>query len=320
MVTATEPDDNGTPLEARLALSGPLDLRRTLGPLRHGGGDPCVHLDGATLWRATRTPAGPATQALVAEPAAGTLRCWAWGPGATWVLDHLGELVGARDDLDTFAELLARRPPGWRVVADMARRHPGLRIPRTRAVLEATVPAVLEQKVTRAEATRGHRELVLALGAPAPGPRAGLRLPPPAERLAELPYFSMHRFGVERKRAETIRRVAVASASLEQAASLPSADARCLVEGVPGVGPWTSAEMAFVALGDADAVSVGDFHLPNQVAWMLAGRPRGDDRFLLELLEAWRGQRGRVARLLMSGGVTAPRFGPGQPLRSFRAC
>jgi 3-methyladenine DNA glycosylase/8-oxoguanine DNA glycosylase len=70
------------------------------------------------------------------------------------------------------------------------------------------------------------------------------------------------------------------------------------------------AETARLALGDPDAVSVGDFHLPNLVAWALAGEPRGDDARLLELLEPYRGQRGRVQVLLEAGGVRAPAFGP----------
>ena len=66
---------------------------------------------------------------------------------------------------------------------------------------------------------------------------------------------------------------------------------------VPGIGPWTAAEVGVRALGDADAVSVGDFHLPNLVAFALAGEPRGTDARMLELLEPYRGQRARVVRL-----------------------
>jgi 3-methyladenine DNA glycosylase/8-oxoguanine DNA glycosylase len=74
--------------------------------------------------------------------------------------------------------------------------------------------------------------------------------------------------------------------------------------------------VAAVALGDPDAVSVGDYHLPHLVAWALAGKPRGDDALMLELLEPFRGNRGRVLRLLELGGHHAPRFGPRRPLRS----
>ena len=78
----------------------------------------------------------------------------------------------------------------------------------------------------------------------------------------------------------------------------------------PGVGPWTAAEVTFRALGDPDAVSIGDFHLPNLVAFVLAGEPRGTDARMLELLEPWRGHRARVIRLLEASGLAAPRYGP----------
>jgi 3-methyladenine DNA glycosylase/8-oxoguanine DNA glycosylase len=82
-----------------------------------------------------------------------------------------------------------------------------------------------------------------------------------------------------------------------------------------GVGAWTSAEVRRVALGDADAVSVGDYHLPHMVAWTLAGEPRADDDRMLELLEPFPGHRGRVVRLIELGGRAAPRRGPRMPLR-----
>ena len=68
--------------------------------------------------------------------------------------------------------------------------------------------------------------------------------------------------------------------------------------------------MTLRALGDPDAVSVGDFHLPNVVAFALAGEPRADDARMLELLEPWRGHRARVIRLLEASGIQAPKYGP----------
>ena len=63
-------------------------------------------------------------------------------------------------------------------------------------------------------------------------------------------------------------------------------------------------------------VSVGDFHIPHLVSWNLAGEPRADDARMLELLHPYRGQRGRVIRLLEAGGRRPPRFGPRLELRS----
>jgi 3-methyladenine DNA glycosylase/8-oxoguanine DNA glycosylase len=86
--------------------------------------------------------------------------------------------------------------------------------------------------------------------------------------------------------------------------------ARERLQAFPGVGPWTAAEVARIALGDADAVSVGDYHLPHLVGWALAGEARGTDERMLELLEPYRGQRGRVQLLLEASGLHAPRYGP----------
>jgi 3-methyladenine DNA glycosylase/8-oxoguanine DNA glycosylase len=82
------------------------------------------------------------------------------------------------------------------------------------------------------------------------------------------------------------------------------------LQAFPGIGPWTAAEVGLRAFGDPDAVSIGDFHLPNMVAFALAGEPRGTDERMLELLEPYRGHRGRVIRLLELGGTAAPRYGP----------
>ena len=72
-----------------------------------------------------------------------------------------------------------------------------------------------------------------------------------------------------------------------------------------------------MALGDPDAVGLGDYNLPNMVCWALAGERRGGDERMLELLAAFSGHRGRVIALLEASGVSAPRFGPRMPTRSF---
>jgi 3-methyladenine DNA glycosylase/8-oxoguanine DNA glycosylase len=169
--------------------------------------------------------------------------------------------------------------------------------------------------VTTKESHRGYRRLVDTHGEPAPGP-GNLRLPPSPATLAELPYFAYHPFGIERKRADIIRRVAGRADRLEEIVTMSHDDAVRRLMAFEGVGPWTTAFVMATALGDADAVPVGDYHLPNMVAWALAGEPRADDARMLELLEPYRGHRGRVIRLLKQAGVHAPKYGPRSTVRS----
>ncbi|HSH62301.1 MAG TPA: hypothetical protein VK988_22155, partial [Acidimicrobiales bacterium] len=197
-------------------------------------------------------------------------------------------------------------------------RLPGLRISRSNAVLEALVPTILEQKVQGIAAKRSYRALVCAWGEPAPGPpgRAGLMLPPTPQLLAGTPSYAFHPFGVQRKRADAIRRACSYAHRLEETTTMAGTDAQRRLCALPGVGRWSAAEVAMVALGDPDAVSVGDYHLPHDVSWALAGEPRGTDERMLELLEPFAGHRGRVIRLLVAGGLRAPRRGPRLPMHS----
>jgi 3-methyladenine DNA glycosylase/8-oxoguanine DNA glycosylase len=311
--------------ERLVELAEPVDLALTLGAFAFGGHDPSLRIDRGAVWRATRTPAGAATvrigRADGAGPGAGpstTVQATAWGPGGGWALRHVPELLGATDRWSgSFDHPL---------VARLARRHPGLRLGRSRAVVATLVPTIIEQRVTTIEARRSYHALVRRFGAPAPGPagRWGLRLGPDPERLAQLAYHHLHPFGVERRRADAVVRVCRRAASLDALVSgsgEPAGDAldRALAS-LPGVGPWTRAIVAQRALGDPDAVIVGDYHLPHLVSWNLAGEPRADDDRMLELLEPFRPQRARVVRLLVLGGRFAPRRGPRQRLRDIAAC
>jgi 3-methyladenine DNA glycosylase/8-oxoguanine DNA glycosylase len=277
-----------------------VDLRLTLGPLRGGRGDPTMRIAPGEVARASRTPDGPGTIRLVQRP--GSILAEAWGPGAEWLLDHAPEWCGSLDDDDGFDP-----PPG--VVRELWRRRPGLRIPRTGLVLERLVPVILEQKVTSAEARRAYRLLAAALAEPAPGD-LGLSLPPEPSRLAALPSYAFHPFGVERRRAMLLREAGRRASWFDAAADLPLPEAEERMRLLPGIGPWTVAEVARTALGDADAVSIGDFHMPHVVAWALAREPRGTDERMLELLEPYRPHRGRVYALLKASRIGPPALGP----------
>jgi 3-methyladenine DNA glycosylase/8-oxoguanine DNA glycosylase len=288
------------PVERVISLSAPLDLRLTLLPIARGLADPTIRLAPTRAIRATRTPRGVATLHL--EVVRGEVRAKAWGPGAEWALDSVPALIGLGDDP---RELRPVHP----IVTELAQRMAGLRLGRTNSVLESLVPAILEQKVTGAEASHAYRGLIRRYGERAPGP-FDLQILPRVRLLATLPYYAYHPLGVERRRADTIRWAAGHADRLEEIVELPLEHAYARLRALPGVGPWTAAEVALRALGDPDAVSVGDFHIPNTVAWALAGEPRATDARMLELLEPYRGQRGRVIRLLEAAGVAAPRHGP----------
>ena len=294
---------------ARLPLSFPLDLELTLGGLQRGPADPTIRFDANQVWRAARTPDGPATMRL-AHVGAG-LTADAWGAGAGWMVRHAESLLGFEDHPETFA-------PANQLLADIHRHHPGLRLGRTGLVFEALLPTILEQKVPGVEAWASYARLVRTLGEPAPG-NSGLLLSPTPRRLLATPYWAVHRFGIERRRFAVIQAAASRAAALERMVTLPPALARKHLMSLPGIGPWSAAEVSVVALGDSDAVSLGDYHLPHQVAWALAGEPRGTEARMLELLAPYRGHRARVIRLLTLGGIQAPRFGPRMRLRRIAA-
>jgi 3-methyladenine DNA glycosylase/8-oxoguanine DNA glycosylase len=142
-----------------------------------------------------------------------------------------------------------------------------------------------------------------------------MRVMPANETLREIPSFTWHRLGLERRRATRVARVAAEGDRLEA----DPVRVRARLAATPGIGPWTLAEVARVAWGDPDAISIGDFHVPSLVAWALAGEPRADDTRMLELLEPFVGQRGRVQRLLEVSGIRMPRYGPRMTSGDIRA-
>ncbi len=289
----------------------PVDVRRTLAPLSRGRADPTHQLtfDGA-LWRTSLLDTGPVTYRL-SQSSLREIDCQAWGPGAEQLVDGLPDLLGGRDDAAGFQ---ARHP----LLIETARRLPGLRVPRTGRVVEALVPAVLEQKVTGKEARRAFCRLVLLFGSPAPGPAPpSMRVPPSAHTWRMIPSWQWHRAGVDPQRSRTICAAMRLAERLEQAVCMAPAEASARLSAVPGIGVWTVAEIAQRALGDGDALSVRDYHLSKRVGWALAGRPLDDDG-MIELLEPWRPHRYRVVRLLESSGVAMPRFGPKSTIQDHR--
>ncbi len=267
-----------------------------------------VDADG-TVWRAGTTPVGAATLALRRDNA-GTVHAAGWGPGAAWALDGLPALLGADDD---DSGCVAHHP----LIAQVRRRMPGLRLGATRRVWDVLVPAILEQKVTGVEARRSWRELSCRFGERAPGP-APLRVPPSPAAVRAIPDWEWHRAGVDRSRRRALLAAAAVAHRFEGAVTLGGKAGRDLLRKVPGIGIWTAAEVAQRAWADADAVSVGDFHIPSVVGYARVGRPL-DDEGMLEVLAPYAPQRHRAGRVGAASGVRRPRFGPRLRPRDYRA-
>ncbi|MCX0270375.1 DNA-3-methyladenine glycosylase 2 family protein [Nocardia zapadnayensis] len=295
-----------------LSADAPVDLAHTLAPLRRGPGDPCHQItpDGAH-WHTSRMPTGPVTYRLVQDDPL-TVAAAAWGPGAAEFLDGLDRMLCLDQRVDDFV-------PIHPTVAAAHQRYPGLRMLRTGRVLEALIPAILEQKVTIVSAHAAWRRLVHLFGSPPPGPApAGMLVPPDAAAWSRIPSWSFHGANVGPQRSRTIVRVAHLAESLERMTALPPTEAARRLRTIPGIGEWTAAETAQRAFGDADALSVGDFHLASIVGWTLLGRDM-DDAEMVDYLEPVRPHRYRTIRLLeISGQARKPRFGPRAPVTDHR--
>lgn len=282
----------------------PVDLRATLGVLVRGSGDPTHRwaADGS-LWRACRSPLGPATLHLRVRN--DEVLASAWGPGAHWVVDGVPELLGGADD--EHADFHPEHPR----LREAWRRRPGWRVPRARLVVEALTAAIIEQKVTGQEAFAGYRRLVCRFGEPAPGPGAalGLHVPPSAAGWAAIASWEWLQAGVDGARSRALVGAARRASRLEQTLDLDPDEADRRLRSLPGIGVWTSAEVRQRAHGHADAVSFGDFHVPGHIGWVLTGSPVDDDG-LAELLEPYRPHRYRVQRLLDLEAPRRPRRAP----------
>jgi 3-methyladenine DNA glycosylase/8-oxoguanine DNA glycosylase len=276
-----------------------LDLTRSLRLLRLGGSDPTWWFGPDEAVSAWFTPEGAGTLRLAARP--GRVEVAAWGPGAGFLAARARALCGLDDDLEAFT------PVG--PVAEVARRFPGVRLPRVPVVYGVLMGMLTQQRVTWQDATRAWRLLCRDYGVPAPGP-AGLRTPPDPARLARATTADLHPFGLEGGRARRVLELATRAAWLQQLLEVSLDEARRRLLALPGIGPWTAAMLCGGALGDADAVVLGDYHMPNTIAWWLAGEERADDARMLALLRPHRPHRWRVVQLTVLAGIHAPRRGP----------
>jgi 3-methyladenine DNA glycosylase/8-oxoguanine DNA glycosylase len=285
--------------------SWPVPVGEVLGQQRRGGSDPTYKVDfQGRHWRGVRTPEGDATLMVDTRPREGRVHAAAWGSGAEWILDSLPALLGAEDDPSGFE-------PRHQVLADVWRHHRHWRIGRTGLVMEALVPAIIEQKVTGQEAFAGFRNLVHRWGSRAPGPGHDLELwvQPDPDTLRHIPSWEWLKLHIDPARSKAVVMAARVAHAVERTATTSTDEADRALQALPGVGVWTSAEVRQRALGDADAVSFGDYHVAKDIGWALTGTAF-DDEELERFLEPYRPHRGRVQGLVALAGLHRPRLGP----------
>jgi len=297
-----------------------VDFGATLRWFRHGSGDPTTWLDivgrgpssSGRFVRATHTPDGPGTLAI--DWTGDHLTITGFGPGGPWLERQAPRMLGAAD-----AGARCLEHDSHPKVAAAATAHRHLRLGASGDLFHELLPTIIEQRITIVEAHRQWRRLCFELSEPAPGPFTGLALPPHPDALEHQPSWWFHPLGIERKRAEPLIAVARHASKFWRWALDGPAEVAAKLRLIPGVGKWTIGSVLGPALGDADAVAVGDYHLKNMVAFNLANEPRATDERMLQLLEPYAGQRGRVVRMVALHGSGAPRFGPKQRILPMHA-
>jgi AraC family transcriptional regulator of adaptative response / DNA-3-methyladenine glycosylase II len=218
---------------------------------------------------------------------------------------HIAERVRGIFDLRADPEPVAAVLRRDDVLEPLVAQNPGQRLPSCWDGFELAVRAVLGQQVSVAAATTLSGRIVSVYGTPLDNGHGNGTIThafPASERLAEASFDGI---GLTKKRAETVRGLAVAVADgrvcFGTPASLDEAVA-ALVE-LPGIGPWTAQYIAMRALGEPDGFPSGDLGLRKALS---NGNGLIAEKALLARAEAWRPWRGYAAihlwNSLASGG------------------
>ncbi|MEY4401078.1 MAG: hypothetical protein RL072_943 [Actinomycetota bacterium] len=280
--------------------------------LRNGFSDPTTRVMFSSraaratvrIERAALTPCGPGS-ILFEVGANDEITGHAWGEGADWLWERATKLAARHQRCVLSEEFFSHH----RTVSQALRTSGLLHLPATESPYHEILPAILGQRITAAQAHAQWRRLCDTYGEAAPGP-LNLRLPPTPERLKMIPSWEFHQLGIEEQRARTLHTAARYADYVDRTRDFSGPQAREALLKLPGIGVWTAAATVGISHGDPDALPVGDFHVKNTVAWALAGRARGTDEEMIELLHPYDGQRWRVVRMLESSGFSAPRYGP----------
>lgn len=302
--------------EGQWAPGMPYSLSQTLSVLQRGTHDPTLRVTDSLAWAAFRYDGAAVTVRVTYAHGVVTWQGWGEGASAPGFGTAVERLLGADDNWAGFDDL---EVPA--LVRRSRREHPGLRLPATGRVFDALMPVVLEQKVTTEEARHAWRYLARRFGDVPPHHPAmppGMRLAPTAHQLRRVPSWEWHAARVDSARSRTLLRAAESASGLNRLGALPlTKDPARAMMSLPGIGPWTVAEVLQRTHGDPDRVSVGDYHLPHLVGEALTGQ-RTDDDGMLALLAPWHGHRQRVVRLITATGFRHQARGPRLAPRDYR--
>ena len=268
----------------RLDVEGPYDLSASLAGLRFGARDPSARFDRTTALKAAHTPEGPVTL-RVQMSHVGTLDVELHGPGTRWTEERIRRILGLDD---------VRWAPRHRGLARAASRKRGGRLGCVISLGELHVATILQQRVRWIEAAAAWARVTQKRRLAAPGTdRVLLPLAPSDWR--RVPSYELAAMGVELKRYQALQ-IAVRAAPHVEAAWGDAARLRPLLMSLRGTGVWTTEMVLGWGAADADAVPLGDVHLPHAVSKFFEGVPHGSDERMVELLEPFRGNRFRVLR------------------------
>ncbi len=245
-------------------------------------------------WRAEQGSRGPVLIQVVPGRDALTIRVLgdpSTGPDERAAALHAASAwAGLHDDLSGFDALAAGHPVLRRLRTVLGPPVLGA-LPRA---AESFGLALLAQKVQGAEAARSTAALIRLLGTAA---SSGLTAYPGRAALHAVPATALRPHGISARSARALQLFAADEPAAQRLVAARDWDGLdSLVRRIPGCGVWTSAETRLF-LGDADAVSYGDFHTATTVGWAIGERSESDEA-MAELLEPFAGHRGRVVRLI----------------------
>jgi AraC family transcriptional regulator of adaptative response / DNA-3-methyladenine glycosylase II len=289
----------------RLAFRPPYDWGGVLSFLGARAIPGMEQVDNRGYARTIAAPSGVAAVRVEALPGRNELALHVHGAPATALLaitSRARRVFDLTADPAAIAAVLRKDP----LFAPLLRRRPGLRIPGAWDPFECAVRAVLGQQVSVAAARTLAARLVERAGGRLERPIDGLTRVFPSPRA--LAGADLDGLGLTAARAGTIAGLARAVADGRLDLDGPPDAVRKGLVGLAGIGEWTADYVALRALGEPDALPIGDLVLRKAAG---GGRALAE-RELATRAEAWRPWRAYAAILLWGAAASRPRRRPGR--------